>query len=94
MQLGLKLLQLRKKLNYSQKYVAIEIGVSKTSLRKWEADESTPTIENLQKLSRFYQVKITFWFEENENLKENDAIVKLKELLQQGQQIVNDLEKK
>ncbi|MFY8097856.1 MAG: helix-turn-helix domain-containing protein [Flavobacterium sp.] len=94
MQLGLKLLQLRKKLSYSQEYVAIEIGVSKTSLRKWEANESIPTIENLNKLSKFYHVKMAYWFEEKENLKENEAIVKLKELLQQGQQLVNDLEKK
>lgn len=37
---------------------------------------------------------MSYWFEEKENLKENEAIVKLKELLQQGQQLVNDLEKK
>ena len=94
MQLSLKLLQLRKNQRYSQEYVADEIGVSKTTLRKWEADESMPTLQNLQKLSDFYNVKMTFWFAEKDTREEKEALTQLKEFFDQGQQLLQELEKK
>lgn len=75
MSIGIKLMKLRKNMQLSQEFLAFELNVSKTTLRKWEADESKPLIENLQKLSDYFNVQITYWFDSNDENKINDALL-------------------
>lgn len=94
MKIGLKLLQLRKQFRFSQEYVADEIGISKTTLRKWETAESIPTFENLSKLSQFYNVKMTYWFEENNDVESDEVMLHLNNLLHQVKQLINEIREK
>ncbi len=58
-----KLVELRKSRKITQQQLAKEIGVSKTWLHKIEGG-ANPTIEIMEKLSRFFQVDMNFWFTE------------------------------
>lgn len=93
MSIGIKLMKLRKNLQLSQEYLALELNVSKTTLRKWEADESKPLIENLQKLSDYFNVQITYWFDINDENKFNDTLLlQIKQFLKEGNQLLEQLE--
>jgi transcriptional regulator with XRE-family HTH domain len=54
--LGAKLLKLRIDHKLSQTELAEIVGVSQNAYCKWEADKSKPQIENLFKISQYYQV--------------------------------------
>ncbi|SHF10477.1 helix-turn-helix domain-containing protein [Chryseobacterium vrystaatense] len=56
--LGTKLVRLRKNRGLSQTEVAGELEVSQPAYHKWESDEAKPGLENLIKLSRFFDVEI------------------------------------
>lgn len=56
--LGTKLARLRSKKGYSQQEVADRLEVSQPAYHKWESDEAKPGIENIIKLSRFFEVDI------------------------------------
>jgi transcriptional regulator with XRE-family HTH domain len=67
MSLGTKLLQMRQQKNLSQMHVAQELGVSQTAYNKWESDLTKPGINNLLKISAFYNVDIYELLNENSN---------------------------
>lgn len=50
----------RLKLDYSQKYVAMTIGVSKPTISQWENGVKRPTIENLISLAALYKTSIDY----------------------------------
>lgn len=50
----------RLKLNYSQKYVAMTIGVAKPTVSQWESGVKRPTIENLISLASLYETSIDY----------------------------------
>ena len=56
--LGGKLKSSRVKKGYSQNDVAEELHISRQSISKWENDISYPDLDNLVKLSTYYQVSI------------------------------------
>ena len=56
--LGGKLKSSRVKKGYSQNDVAEELHISRQSISKWENDISYPELDNLVKLSTYYQVSI------------------------------------
>lgn len=58
MSLGTKLRELRHEKKLSQTQVAIELDVSQTAYGKWESDQSKPGIDNLLKISEFYDKDI------------------------------------
>ncbi|MEG0577817.1 MAG: helix-turn-helix transcriptional regulator [Carnobacterium sp.] len=58
MLLGGKLKSSRVKKGYSQNDVAEELHISRQSISKWENDISYPELDNLVKLSTYYQVSI------------------------------------
>ncbi len=56
--LGEKLKSSRVKKKYSQNDVAEQLHISRQSISKWENDISYPDLDNLVKLSTYYQVSI------------------------------------
>ncbi len=56
--LGKKLKSSRVKKKYSQNDVAEQLHISRQSISKWENDISYPELDNLVKLSTYYQVSI------------------------------------
>ncbi|WP_034703181.1 helix-turn-helix domain-containing protein [Chryseobacterium luteum] len=58
MSLGTKLRELRHEKKLSQTQVAIELDVSQTAYGKWESDLTKPGIDNLLKISEFYEMDI------------------------------------
>jgi transcriptional regulator with XRE-family HTH domain len=58
MSLGTKLRELRNEKKLSQTQIAVELDVSQTAYGKWESDQSKPGIDNLLKISEFYELDI------------------------------------
>ena len=46
----------RENAGFSQKYVAITLGIQPPNVSRWEAGVTFPTVENLMKLADLYQV--------------------------------------
>lgn len=58
MKLGDKLIQLRRERGYSQEQLANMLNVSRQSVSKWEADQSTPEINKLIMISGIFGVSV------------------------------------
>lgn len=58
MRLGDKLIQLRRERGYSQEQLANMLDVSRQSVSKWEADQSTPEINKLIMMSDIFDVTV------------------------------------
>lgn len=56
--LGSKIYELRKKKGLTQEDLAILLDISDKSISKWENDMTRPTIENLGKLSKIFDISI------------------------------------
>ena len=48
----------RDQAGFTQKYVAISLGVKAPSVSDWEKGKTSPTIENLVKLADLYQITV------------------------------------
>lgn len=58
MSLGTKLRKLRQEKKLSQTQVAVGLDVSQTAYGKWESDQTKPGIDNLLRISNFYETDI------------------------------------
>lgn len=67
MTLEKKLARLRKREGLSQAEVSEELDVSRQAVTKWETGTSRPSIENLQSLSRLYNVPLEYLLDESED---------------------------
>ena len=56
--LGTKLLQLQHQRRLSVEELAAHLGVSKTAVSKWEANESTPSLNNTINICNYFQIPI------------------------------------
>ena len=65
MTLEKKLACLRKREGLSQAEVSEELDVSRQAVTKWETGTSRPSIENLQSLSRLYNVPLEYLLDES-----------------------------
>lgn len=65
MTLDKKLARLRKREGLSQAEVSEELDVSRQAVTKWETGTSRPSIENLQSLSRLYNVPLEYLLDES-----------------------------
>ena len=52
------IIKLRKENNYSQEVLAKKIGVSRQAVSKWERNEASPDIQNIQLLADIFGVSI------------------------------------
>ena len=58
MELGNKILELRKKLNFSQEQLAEKMNVTRQTISKWELNETTPDIKQAKELSKIFKVSL------------------------------------
>jgi transcriptional regulator with XRE-family HTH domain len=58
MDLGKKLLELRKSNGFSQEEFAEKIGVSRQTISKWELNESSPDLKQAKELSKLFKISI------------------------------------
>lgn len=58
MQIGNKLNQLRKLSGMTQEQLAEKINVSRQTISKWEADNTSPDLESIVKISRIFHVSL------------------------------------
>ena len=65
MDLGKKILELRKKENFSQEQLAEKMNVTRQTISKWELNETTPDIKQAKELSRLFKISL-------DELTEND----------------------
>ena len=67
--LGERLKESRVNKGYSQGDVAVHLNISRQSISKWENGNSYPDLDNLVKLSTYYEVSIDELLKENQELK-------------------------
>lgn len=67
MTLDKKLERLRKRAGLSQAEVSEELDVSRQAITKWETGLSRPSIENLQSLSKLYNVSIEYLLDDSKD---------------------------
>lgn len=58
MELGNKLLELRKNNGFSQEELAEKVAVSRQTISKWELNESSPDLKQAKQLSKIFKVSI------------------------------------
>ena len=58
MNLGNKMVNLRKKNNLSQEELAEKIGVTRQTISKWELEETTPDIKEAKELSKVFGISL------------------------------------
>lgn len=63
--LGTKLLKLRQEHKLSQTELAEIVGVSQNAYSRWEADYCKPLVENLFKISLYYQIDMKDLLDDN-----------------------------
>ena len=56
MNLGNKILELRKKENLSQEQLAEKMNVTRQTISKWELNETTPDIKQAKELSKIFKI--------------------------------------
>lgn len=75
---GKRLKEFRKKKNYTQKEVAVGIGVSEQAVSKWENGECLPDVYNLKLLGCFLQVSIDYLLaDENDKTERIVDVIKI-----------------
>lgn len=57
-----RLKTIREEVGYTQQEVADQIGISRTSINRYENKERQPDIENIGKLAEFYCISIDWLF--------------------------------
>lgn len=58
MTFGEKLQKLRRESNLSQEKLAEQINVSRQAVSKWELGTAAPDVDNVVRLSKFFQVPL------------------------------------
>lgn len=74
MNLASRLIELRKKFNYSQEELASLLNISRQSISKREKGESVPSIEYIKELARIYNISIDDLLNENKPIEECYAV--------------------
>lgn len=55
-----RLIEIRQNHGYSQKYVALSIGVAPSIVSRWESGKKIPSRESVSKLADLYEVSIDY----------------------------------
>ena len=88
--------QLRKEKNWSVNYLAMEAGLTQSTLNNLYSRKSEPKISTLRSICNAFNISLSdFFYEENEDDIENILIRKIKGLSTENQkaviQIINNL---
>ena len=74
--IGERIIQLRKQKNLSQQELADKIGASRTIIGNYERNANTPSIEVLLKLAKVFDVSVDFLIGEGELSSYDKAVLK------------------
>lgn len=74
MTLGEKIKDCRKKSSLSQEQLAVKLSVSRQAITKWESDRGIPDIENLQNISKLFDISIDYLLEDNKEI--SNSVIK------------------
>lgn len=89
MALNDKIREARKKLGYTQKKVAREVGISNTALSNYEKGYREPDLETIKRLAKFYQISmdtlLNFKLDEENQPLDIDEVTNNEKLLFQGE---------
>ena len=58
MDIGNKILKLRKEKKLSQEQLAEKLGVTRQTISKWELNETTPDIKQAKELSKIFKISL------------------------------------
>ena len=58
MEIGNKIMELRKKNNFSQEDLAEEVGVTRQTISKWELGETAPDLKQAKVLSQVFKLSL------------------------------------
>ena len=58
MEIGKKIMELRKKTGFSQEELAEKVGVARQTISKWELGETSPDLKQAKKLSEIFNVSL------------------------------------
>ena len=58
MEIGNKIMELRKKNNFSQEDLAEKVGVTRQTISKWELGETSPDLKQAKVLSQVFKVSL------------------------------------
>lgn len=61
MTLGEKIKFLREKKGITQECLAEELNVSRSAIAKWESDNGIPDIDNLKRISNYFDIHALIW---------------------------------
>lgn len=75
--IGEKIKNKRKELNFTQEYLAKELGISRQAVSKWEKGLSEPSMDNLVRLSEIFGVDIEYFKTDNGEKENNSTISKI-----------------
>jgi len=74
MQIGERILSLRKEYNISQEELGFKINVSRQTISKWENNESSPDLNNLKALAKLFNVSTDYLVNGNKLLVKKNKI--------------------
>ncbi|WP_297281492.1 helix-turn-helix domain-containing protein [uncultured Anaerococcus sp.] len=75
--IGEKIKNKRKELNFTQEYLAKELGISRQAVSKWEKGLSESSMDNLVRLSEIFGVDIEYFKTDNGETENNSPISKI-----------------
>ena len=79
--IGERIIQLRKQQNLSQDDLAKQIGVSRTIIGNYERNANTPSIEVVLKLAKAFNVTVDFLIGEGETASfDKDAVKRIEDI--------------
>lgn len=68
-----KIIKLRKQSGLSQEEFADKINVSRQAVYKWETEQSSPDVKNIQEISKIFNVSVEYLLNDNFNEEETNS---------------------
>ncbi len=91
MHIGHRLRKARKDSGMSQKAVGESLGITDVTYSRYELNKRTPGFDILEKLSKLYNVDITYFFEREVDDKRNELVDKIKVYLVEKQKLYDEI---
>ena len=74
MEIGNKILELRKMNNLSQEKLAEQVGVARQTISKWELGETSPDLKQSKKLSEIFNISLDELVDSSKNKTNNEIV--------------------
>lgn len=70
-----KIVELRKKMNWSQEELAEKLGVSRQSVSKWESAQSIPDMDKIVKMSTLFSVSTDYLLKDDYKIDKEEPLI-------------------